>query len=117
MPRIGAGGIEACGALENRRLHSMLKVTKKAVALLKAVKSAEAAADETGIRIQRGVRSRESGTVDIGFALSDGPETGDAEIEQDGLRIFLENELVKPLDGRTLDVRSDPKDGPELIFR
>ena len=44
------------------------------------------------------------------------PLRNDAELEQSGLRIFVEDALVEPLDGRTLDVR-EGDGGPELIFR
>jgi hypothetical protein len=37
-------------------------------------------------------------------------------ILQSGFRIFIEDALVEPLDGRTLDV-SEGEGGPELIFR
>jgi hypothetical protein len=33
-----------------------------------------------------------------------------------GLRIFVEDALIDPLDGRTLDVR-DSEEGPEFVFR
>ena len=93
----------------------MLTVTKKAAGLLKAAKAAEGATDEAGIRIRRGVMPDEPGKVAIGFAISDVPDPDDEELEQDGLRIFVEDALVEPLDGRTLDVRDDGA-GPELIF-
>ncbi|HZT36681.1 MAG TPA: hypothetical protein VFA28_02200 [Bryobacteraceae bacterium] len=52
----------------------------------------------------------------MGFAITDAPAPKDMELEQDGLRIFIEDVLVEPLDGRTLDVR-DAADSMELIFR
>jgi hypothetical protein len=36
--------------------------------------------------------------------------------EQNGVRIFVEDALLEPLDERTLDVHNGG-DGPELIFR
>jgi hypothetical protein len=44
------------------------------------------------------------------------PSPGDDELEQEGLRIFVEDALIDPFDGRTLDVR-DSDEGPEFIFR
>jgi Fe-S cluster assembly iron-binding protein IscA len=93
----------------------MLMVTKRAAALLKAAKAAEGAADDAGIRIRRGVTANES-KVSVGFAISDEPDPDDEEFEQDGLRIFIEDVLVEPLDGRTLDVR-EAAEGTELVFR
>jgi len=54
--------------------------------------------------------------VSVGFAISDAPDPDDMEIEQEGLRVFIQDVLVEPLDGRTLDVR-EAADGMELIFR
>jgi Fe-S cluster assembly iron-binding protein IscA len=93
----------------------MLKVTKKAATLLKAAKAAQGAADDAGIRIQRGVMPNES-RVAVGVAISDDPDPNDEEFEQEGLRIFVEDALVEPLDGRTLDVR-EADEGPEFVFR
>jgi len=44
-------------------------------------------------------------TLAIGFAISDDPAPADEELEQNGLRIFVQDTLVEPLDGRTLNVR------------
>jgi Fe-S cluster assembly iron-binding protein IscA len=99
------------------RVASMLRVTNTVVALLKAAKSAEGAPEDAGIRIRRGTGPRECGTIGVGFAISDGPEAGDAALEQDGLRIFVERELVQPLENRTLDVRNDEEKRLELVFR
>jgi iron-sulfur cluster assembly protein len=95
----------------------MLTVTKSAAAILKAAKASEGAVDDAGIRIQirRDVKADES-KISVGFAISDEPEPDDEEFEQDGLRIFVEDVLVEPLDGRTLDVR-EAAQGTELIFR
>ena len=94
----------------------MLTVTKEAAELLKAVKAAENAPDHAGIRIRRGVVSNDSGQVAVGFAISEDPDPDDEEFEQEGLRIFVEDALIEPLDGRILDVR-EASEGPELIFR
>jgi Fe-S cluster assembly iron-binding protein IscA len=93
----------------------MLTVTKKAAAVLKAEIAAEGAADDAGIRILRGVMPNESG-IAVAFAISDDPDPDDEEFEQEGLRIFVEDALVEPLDGRTLDVR-EADEGPEFVFR
>jgi Fe-S cluster assembly iron-binding protein IscA len=54
--------------------------------------------------------------MEIGLAISDGPKSDDEEFEQDGLRIFVEDRLVKPLEDRTLDVQ-EGDDGMRLVFR
>ena len=94
----------------------MLKVTNRAISVLKATaKSKEGASEDAGIRIRRDAVAREPGTSRVGFDLCDGPEAGDAELEQNGLRIFVEDALREPLEGRTLDVRNE-EEGPRFIF-
>lgn len=94
----------------------MLEVTKKAAALLKAAKSAQGAPKDAGIRIRRAALSDRQDTLAIGFAVSDEPQSGDDAFEQHGLRVFVEDALVEPLDGRTLDV-NDADEKAELVFR
>ena len=91
----------------------MLKITNKAVGLFKDTKSTKGLPDEAGIRIQQRVVTRDYITIDFDFR--DGPEAGDAELEQDGLRIFVEDALTDPLARRTLDVR-DGNAGLALVF-
>lgn len=52
--------------------------------------------------------------IRIGFAISDDPDSGDEEFEQDGLRIFVEETLVEPLEDRTLGVE-EGDDGMRLV--
>ncbi len=96
----------------------MLHVTKEAAAVLVAAKAANGALPSAGIRIRRGADRSKPGneSLAIGFAISREPEPDDDEFEENGLRIFVEDALVEPLDGRTLDV-TDVGDGPQLVFR
>ena len=48
----------------------------------------------------------------MAFAINDEPEPDDEELEQDALRIFIEDILVEPLDDRVLDV-SEGAEGME----
>ena len=57
----------------------------------------------------------EDGTISVGLDVCDGPESGDADLEQDGLHIFVEDALREPLEGRTLDVRIE-EESPRFIF-
>ena len=94
----------------------MLTVTKKAAAVLKAAKAAEGAASDAGIRIRKDAMLGDSGMLAIGLDITDEPEPDDEEFELQGLRIFVDEALIEPLDGRTLDVRDD-NDELELIWR
>jgi len=108
--------VERLQLMKNEGVAEMLTVTKEAAEILKAVKAAENAPGYAGIRIRRGVVSSQPGEVVVGFAISEDPHLADEEFEQDGLRIFVEEALIEPLDGRTLDVR-EASEGPELVFR
>ena len=94
----------------------MLTVKKQAAAFLKVAKLAEGATRGAGIRLRRDALPDESGKPSVGFTISEEPDPDDWEFEQEGLRIFVEEALVEPLDGRTLDVR-DANEGLELVFR
>jgi Fe-S cluster assembly iron-binding protein IscA len=96
----------------------MLTITEKAVVYFKDTKTAESAAPDAGIRIgilREGVSNGSEKPV-IGFTIIDRPEADDEEFEQDGLRFFVEDILVEPLDGHILDVRY-ADDEPELVLR
>jgi iron-sulfur cluster assembly protein len=96
----------------------MLTVTQRAAALLKIAKTAEGVADNAGIRIRVGKIAEQPGEsgVSVGFAIRDEPAPNDEVFEQHGLRIFIEDVLVEPIDDRTLDVR-EAAEGTELVFR
>jgi Fe-S cluster assembly iron-binding protein IscA len=82
---------------------------------VKAAMAAKGAGEQAGIRIVRGITSGQSGTVVIGLTIKHQPEPHDAEIQKEGLRIFVEEALVEALGRRTLDVRI-AREGPELVF-
>jgi Fe-S cluster assembly iron-binding protein IscA len=95
----------------------MFNVTGDAVSVLKAAKKAEGAPPDAGIRVRSGGNGDSSELpTRIGFAISEDPYSGDEEFEQDGLRIFVEETLVEPLEDRTLDVE-ESDDGMRLFFR
>ena len=96
----------------------MFTVTDEAASVLKAAKRAEGAPRYAGIRIRLGSRPKDPDEplTGIGFAISEGPESGDEEFEQDGLRIFVEDTLVEPLEDLTLDVQESDR-GMRLVFR
>jgi Fe-S cluster assembly iron-binding protein IscA len=95
----------------------MFTVTDEAASVLKAVKK-EKRAPRAGIRVHLDSKPMDSSDplTQIGFDVSDGPNWGDAEFKQKGLRIFVEDTLVEPLEDRTLDVQ-EGDDGMRLVFR
>ena len=93
----------------------MLTVTKKAAALLKAAKAAHGLADNAGVRIRKDVMPNGS-EIAVGIVINDDPDPEDKVFEQQGLRIFVEDALIEPLEGRILDVH-EANEGPELVLR
>lgn len=94
----------------------MFTVTNKAVALLKATKSKEGMPSGAGIRILKGANPSFNGVISVGLSITDDPMPSDESFEQDGLRIFVEDTLIGPLEDRILDVR-EGDEGPELVLR
>jgi Fe-S cluster assembly iron-binding protein IscA len=95
----------------------MFHVTDDAVLVLKAAKKAEGAPPDAGIRVRSSGNGNSSEPLtQIGFAISEDPYSGDEEFEQDGLRIFVEDTLIEPLEDSTLDVE-EADDGMMLVFR
>jgi Fe-S cluster assembly iron-binding protein IscA len=94
----------------------MLTVSDKAVSILKAAKLTEGAPARAGVRIQRGAPIGDREAVTLSLAIRENPVPSDESFEQDGLRIFVEDALVQPLEGRTLDV-NDEGDRVQLVLR
>ena len=85
----------------------MVTVTDRAASVLKAAKNRARSTARSWSPHRAGAMPDDSGkpTLAIGFAISDDPAPADEELEQNGLRIFVQDTLVEPLDGRTLNVR------------
>jgi len=94
----------------------MLTVSNKAVSFLKATKLTMGAPPDVGVRIQRETIDEDRGALGLSLALRENPAPSDQSFEQDGLRIFVEDSLMEPLDGRTLDIREDD-DGAAIVLR
>ena len=96
----------------------MLKITSEAASALKVAKTTTGAPENAGIRIWRAENppDRTGRTVAVALAFAEEPEPGDEEFEENGLRIFLEDALLQPLDGRILDV-SEANEGAGFVFR
>ena len=96
----------------------MFTVTDEAASVLKAAKKEKRAPRDAGIRVHLDSKPTDSSDplTRIGFDVSDAPNWGDAEFKQKGLRIFVEDTLVEPLEDRTLDVQ-EGDDGMRLVFR
>lgn len=95
----------------------MLKVTNQAAEILKAARTNAGASGDAGLRIRRAEPPTSNGdAIALAFTFSDEPEPEDGTVEQEGLRVFVEQSLIEPLSERTLDVRATEQ-GAELVFR
>lgn len=91
----------------------MLQLTDSAVEILKEAREEIGASDDAGARL-RSVPTEQGDTIRVEFA--DEPEQGDQVIEEAGLRVFVSDDLVEPLNDRTLDATVTPG-GPKLAIR
>jgi iron-sulfur cluster assembly protein len=79
----------------------MLTLTETATTVVKQIVSGTPDATDGGLRIDSGTQE------DRNFAISvvPGPQPGDALVESDGARIFLESRASTVLDDKVLDAQ------------
>lgn len=78
----------------------MLTLTDTATTVVKSIVSQNATADDSGLRIKGG----ETGT-DLTAAVVPAPEPGDAVVDAEGARVFLDNTASAALDDKVLDAQ------------
>jgi Fe-S cluster assembly iron-binding protein IscA len=93
-----------------------MRVTPTAAAVLKETRSLIGAAPDVGVRLQRESES-ESDEFAVSLEFRAGCEPTDTTIDEDGLRIFVADDLADFLEGRTLDVEETSSGVVELIVR
>lgn len=88
----------------------MLTLTDEATSAVKNITAQVPGATGGGVRIQG------SGTPDSQFELSlvPGPEPADAVVENDGARVFLDEQAAVVLDDRVLDAQVDEQGGVQF---
>ena len=94
-----------------------MRVTPTAAALLKETRSLLGATPEVGVRLQRDGFEEASDEVSVTLEFRDECEPSDTTIHEDGLRIFLADDVAEMLEDRTLDVEETPTGVVELIVR
>ena len=93
----------------------MLQITHGAAALLTELRDGQDVPDTYGVRVF--AESTEPGEVTIGLGFADAPAAGDQITEQDGLKVFVAQELATPLQDAAIDVEGDNGDASRLVFR
>jgi Fe-S cluster assembly iron-binding protein IscA len=92
----------------------VLEITHEAATLLTELRRGQDVPDSYGLRVFP--ESTEPGEVTIGLGFTEAPVTGDQVTEQDGMRVFVAQELATPLEDAAIDVTGT--DGtPRLVFR
>lgn len=80
----------------------MLAVTDRASAVICDILRQPNTASGAGLRI-----SSDPAVGSVRLSVSAGPQAGDAVVERNGARIFIEPRIVPILDDKSLDVESD----------
>lgn len=92
----------------------MLEITRGAAALLTELRQDQDVPEDYGLRVFP--ETDQPGEVTIGLGFTDQPAPGDEVAEQEGMKVFVAQELAAPLDDAAIDV-TRANGTPQLIFR
>ena len=92
----------------------MLEITKDAAALLTELRDGQDVPEDYGLRVFP--ETAQPGEVTIGLGFTDQPAAGDQVAEQDGMKVFVAQELAAPLEDAAIDV-AEQDGASRLIFR
>ena len=93
----------------------MLEITHDAATLLTEIRRGQDVPDSFGLRVFP--ESTEPGEVTIGLGFTDEPVQGDQVTEQDGIRVFVAQELATPLEDTAIDITPSSNGASKLVFR
>ena len=92
----------------------MLEITQGAAALLTELLKGQDVPEDYGLRVFP--ETAQPGEVTIGLGFTDQPAEGDQVAEQEGMKVFVAQELAAPLEDAAIDVTQQDGDS-RLIFR
>ena len=92
----------------------MLEITRGAAALLTELRQGQDVPEDYGLRVFP--ETTQPGEVTIGLGFTDQPAAGDQVAEQEGMKVFIAQELAAPLEDAAIDVTSE-NGTPQLMFR
>lgn len=92
----------------------MLKISSDAADVLREARQQASIPETYGLRVFA-ERTTDSG-ADIGLGFAPGPDEGDEVVEQEGLTVFVANEVAGPLSEAVLDARQGDQ-GATLVLR
>ena len=93
----------------------MLQVTHDAAELITELRRGQDLPDDHGLRVF--AEASEPGEVTIALGFTDAPAQGDQVSEQEGIRVFVAQELAAPLEDAAIDVAGADDGASQLIFR
>lgn len=85
----------------------MLTLTDQARDIVRKIPAQAYMSYEAGLRIAHRQVNGSRGPLQV--TAADGPKTGDQVVEYDGARVFLGKKAAQFLQGKQLDVSSDPQ--------
>jgi Fe-S cluster assembly iron-binding protein IscA len=92
----------------------VLEITQGAAALLTELRKGQDVPEDYGLRVFP--ETAQPGEVTIGLGFTDQPAEGDQVAEQEGIKVFVAQELAAPLEDAAIDVTQQDGDS-RLIFR
>jgi Fe-S cluster assembly iron-binding protein IscA len=92
----------------------VLEITRGAAALLTELREGQDVPEDYGLRVFP--ETNQPGEVTIGLGFTDQPAAGDQVAEQEGMKVFVAQELAAPLEDAAIDVTKE-NGTPQLMFR
>jgi Fe-S cluster assembly iron-binding protein IscA len=92
----------------------VLEITRGAAALLTELREGQDVPEDYGLRVFP--ETNQPGEVTIGLGFTDQPAAGDQVAEQEGMKVFVAQELASPLEDAAIDVTRE-NGTPQLVFR
>jgi Fe-S cluster assembly iron-binding protein IscA len=92
----------------------VLEITRGAAALLTELRQGQDVPEDYGLRVFP--ETNQPGEVTIGLGFTDQPAAGDQVAEQQGMKVFVAQELAAPLEDAAIDV-TDEGGAARLMFR
>jgi Fe-S cluster assembly iron-binding protein IscA len=92
----------------------VLEITRGAAALLTELRDGQDVPDTYGLRVFS--EASEPGEVTIALGFAEAPAPTDQVAEQDGMKVFVAQELAAPLEDAAIDV-TEENGASRLVFR
>ncbi|HZO65897.1 MAG: Fe-S cluster assembly protein HesB [Kribbellaceae bacterium] len=88
----------------------VLTLTENATTVIKSITGADATPSEAGVRISQ----QDPSTAQLALNTAEAPMPGDAVVEEQGARVFLDSSAADTLDDKVLDASVDPQGAVEF---